>query len=261
MVHGRLIILFLLVCFSVQSQQKIDRFTRFAGESDPILALSPDFYYNNTSIDTDATIEDDAIDLWEDISGNGDDAVMPNSDNEPRLHLEGADRQVDGFANDFLWVDDTSVGEYTLGTDEFSIVIREGESLTDNNGVLVGKGVATSADRLWVIYRSGSDTNILVNHGGTATTFTNAVASGNRTIMVVFSTTQVSCFIDNVEAGNSPVTLDTSSGDNSSQRMNIFARTDGGFVCDGCQLDLVAGIPSALTSGNRSDIQDFWGVN
>lgn len=258
MVHRRLIIFFLLVCSFVYSQ-KIDRFTRFSA-GDPILDLDLALYCDETTIDAGAVSQDDAVDEWGDLGPGDEDLSQPNSGSDPSLDLIGAVRTVyfDGGV-EYLRVTDTSVGEYTLGTDEFTVMVMEGD-IVDDTGTLISKAVSTSGDRLWQIYKSGSTTDVRVNHGGTVTTFTSSDTNDNRLIMVTFTTTQVRCYIDDVEAGNSPATLDTSSGDNSAQRLEVGSRSGGAFPING-NIRKVVIANEVPTSGERAAIFSYHMVN
>lgn len=231
-----------------------------AGSGDAITILNPDIYYNNTSIDATAISEGDDVDIWSDLSGNTDHATNTLTAS-PELHLNGSDRQITFDGTDWLDIADASVCDYTLGTDEFTIVVREGD-VVGTNGTLVSKAVLTVADRKFVLYKSGSALNYIVNHGGTAATFTFSptVTNTNKLIILVFTTTQVNMWIDGQASVQNPVTLDTSAGSHASQSINIGSRTDGGFMYSG-DLDLVAIIPSALDPTERENIETEFQIN
>lgn len=221
--------------------------------TDAILTLSPDLYVNNTSIVAVGTTNGDNLTEWTDLSGNGNDAAPGVA---PDYFNGTTGPQVNFDSTEWLDVADASVGDYTLGTDEFTIVVREGDNV-GTTGYMVSKVISTTSDGLWGVFKS-SALNYRFIHGGSTLELNGLSADSNKLIIVTFTTTDITVFVDGTQVGTT--TLDTTYASNSAQSINIGSRSDGSFLHNG-DIDLVAVIPVAVDGTQRAAIEAEFQVN
>lgn len=259
----RKILFILLLCsLSVNSQTPDLLLASYqqanSGYSDAITALSPDFYMNNTTIDATATVEADPISTWEDITSNGYDFSQTLTA-RPELHLDVSEREVtfDG-TNDYMQLASGGTADYTLGTNEFTVIIREGDN-AGSTGTMLSKAVTTTADRKFQLYKSTNADNIYINTGGTGGLIGSMTGGTDRLIIVVVTTTNFSVYVDGSQVGVT-TTLDTTAASHASQPWEVGGRSTGGFLYNG-DIDLVAVIPSALDGTQRSSVFTEFQVN
>lgn len=223
--------------------------------SDPVLSLNPLFAYDNTSIVSSGTTNGDAVTQWSDISGNGNHAIAQVN----ALYRNGSQGPEVEFNNAaYFTLANALVGEFTLGVDEFTVVVRESDNIS-NQGYYISKTIADTSQGLFGIHKS-SIANFRFLHGGTSTAYNTALTTTyNKVIIVVVTTTQIEMFIDGVSQGTAAI--DTVYGDNSAQPINIGGRSNGGYLMDTGGLDYVALIPSAVNTSQRQAIEAQLQVN
>lgn len=223
--------------------------------TDSISSLSPLVFYSPTSIDSSATLDGDPVTIWEDISGNNLDATSVGS---ITLNVS-SNRQVEFNGSSYFDIPNDASLNLVGGTDEFTLVLREGDVQSLSSGYLIGKA---STGPFTVQYGIAYGGDILngIYVGNTLSGFTNLPSGPNRLIIAVVTTTTVNVWINGIKVlTDGPVGTSVT---NSGQSANIGGRTDGSYLMDsGSQIDLVAIIPSAINDSQRLAIESQYDLS
>lgn len=220
--------------------------------NDAIEAVSPVAYFTASSIDPDVTIDGNSISVWEDMSGNGLKAIPQGT-----IDLNtSAGRQIEFDGTSYLTVADNSVLDFTPGTDEFTLIFREGDVISTAGGYGVSKAGATNR-QYGIDYVLGELAEIHV--GGVISPLSGVPVGTNRLVIAVITTTTVNVWVDGVQVLTGG-TIGTSV--NTGQQVNIGGRTNGSYLMSaGSQIDLVAIIDQAIDTAEREAIEDEFNVN
>lgn len=261
-------VLYIALLFCVAAQgQLFDKYLPLALQQasgspsgDAIEVLSPLFYYNPDTIDLDAVSDGNAIsgaNAWTDASGNGYDCTVGGG--TITLNVQsGVGRQVQ-FTNGWFDIPDVSALDIVPGTDAFTLIWRFGELAPQaSGGWSVSKAQATSGPRIGAAF-SAANTYNSVNVGGTtAVPSPSNSATANSLAILVVGTSTWNMWVDGTQVITGQT---TGTGDPTGQSWNIGGRTDGSFLGSGWTLDLVALIPSAISSGERTAIESEFQIN
>ena len=221
---------------------------------DSIGNLSPLAYYTPASIDPSATSDTDAVTVWNDVSGNGLHAT-PNNNAELNIGT-GSVRQVQFDGTDWFDIANDDLLKLIPGTDEFTIIAREGD-VGCTNGYAISKASTTTANREFGMYYS-TTTTIGAYAGGNTNSAT-VTANNNRLTILVVGTSTWAMYVDGVTRLSGET---TGTGNDATQSVNIGARSDGSYLIqNGGQLDILAIIPSAISAGERAAIEAEFQVN
>lgn len=222
---------------------------------DSIMTLSPVVYYTPSSIQSTGG-DGDTITAWNDTSGNGFNATP--SGGTAVLNVSGTDQvQFDGS----VWFDvtDDASLDFDICTDAFTLIAREGDVAATNSGYLVSKAEATASNREYGIYYiSSTSTGFYLGGGAGSATIT---SGANRLHIYIVNGSFYDYYVDGSLVASGSFGSPCSDG-TGSQSVNIGSRTDGSFVMNsGSQIDMVAIIPSAITSGERGAIETEFQIN
>jgi uncharacterized protein YjdB len=222
--------------------------------TDPISILNPLVFYTPESIDPAVTVDGNAISVWQDTSGNGLNATVVGG---VTLNVSGT-RQVEFDGTGWLDVADDASLELIGGTNEFTMIFREGDVRSLTSGYVISKAKTGSFTvQYGVAYGSGTFSGVYIGH--TLSGLTNTPINNNRLCIVRVSTTSVDMWVDGIQTitGGAVGVLDAPL-----QSLNIGGRTDGSYLMDaGSQLDLVAIIPSAISTPEREAIESTYVTN
>lgn len=228
----------------------------YASFSDPITAVSPALYYHPTSIDATADVDNDAITVWNDLSGNNLNATVGAG---TVTMNQGANRQVELGSGAWLDIPSNAALDFTAGTDEFTVVCRLGDVDWSGNGYIFSRAPNTSANLIGLGVTGGLLRYIY--NGQTAFVDTGVNLQPNDLIVCVVKTTGLTIYC------NGSVIVSETTGGNagangSTQSWNIGARTDGTYTPSvASTLDIFAIIPSALTTTQRQAIEAEFQIN
>ncbi|WP_138111674.1 LamG domain-containing protein [Maribacter sp. ACAM166] len=246
------ILLFMSFSFYAQGDMLLASRQQSLFVSDAILVLDPDVYYNPSSIDVSAVSDGDTVTTWEDLGANGLDATAINS---IELNLVGAERmaQFNG-GNSYFDVPESSFLEKQMGTDNFTIILREG-AVVQNTGYYISKADSNVSNREYGLYISGNNKGLF---GGSTTSF--SPTDGTRRLYIVIITgATVDIWVDGTQVVTDD-SVDTVAIQ--TQSVNIGGRSDGGYMAnDGAQMDLISIIPSAITNEERLEIEAQFKIN
>lgn len=253
-----------LICGSLYGQGQLRELGRLrqeqipTGAQDAIEVLNPIMYLDGGSIDATATTEGDPISTWDDKTANNLDVTQTGTA-RPVLHIAtGGGRQA-RFDGTDDWLDETtnnSLLNLLPGTDEFTIVVREGDT-KPTTGYYVSKATTSAGNRQYGIFTTAVD-RIQTYVGGVQENEPIAnTATTNRLFIVTVSTTLVNLWVDGViEILDGSIGTNTDAG----QSLNVGSRTDGSFLYDG-DMDLLAIIPGVITQTEREAIETEFQIN
>lgn len=227
--------------------------TVVAASTDKIIAESPLLYLSPASIEPAVTVDGNVIAIWEDISGNNRNAIGTGIN---KLNV-GTNRQAEFDGNSWFHIADDAAFNFNMGTANFTLIVREGDVSSLTSGYLISKVPSSLASAQYGLpYASGNLSGVFA--GGTLSGFTNTPSGPNRLIIAVFTGATVNVWVDGVQVlTNGSVGTTTTT-----QRLNIGARTDGSYKMNaGSMIDLVAIIPSALSTLEREGIEDDFIIN
>ena len=223
-----------------------------SGVSDSILDTSPVLYMPTSNIQSATNTDGEPIISWDDVTGNADVVVV----NSP-VFFNGAGSQVQWVTNARFDVEDIAALDFTPGTDEFTIIVREGDDLSGTNRYLLSKADDTGTGRQYAIFKGSGDVVQYVV-GGLAGPSFGLPPFNNRLHILVVKTTGMDAWVDGLQKYFSQ-SIGTNTATN---QVNVGARTNGSSVLSaGSKLDIVAIIPSAITPAQRIAIETEFLVN
>lgn len=228
------------------------QFLNSGSSGDSINAANPVGYYKESGIS--ATSENDPINTWVD-SVNGNDLVTTSA---PTLHIGSSGKKqvrFDGISQ-FLWASSNTIYDFTPQTDEFSIVVKLGDTVIDNASAFIGKGNDASGGRQYELV--GRADRVKTTVGGIATTdFTSEIPQGNDLIIMTVSTTTVTVDWN----GTTYISGSIGTGTNSN-KFTLAARgiaTPSSFV--NCDVEFVAIYDKVLSTLEKTNIVTEYNVN
>lgn len=226
--------------------------TGSASCGDSIEALNLIVYQSSNSLDPSVAVDGLDVTTWEDVSGNGRDATV-SGDVDLNISLT---RQAE-FRGGYFDFPDISELEIQGGTDERTIIAREGDVASANSGYLFGK-VSTGPFTVeyGLAYANGDVSGLYV--GGNLIGFSNVPPGPNRLFIITISTTTATVRCDGVEIGSGSVGTALATG----QSLNLGARTDGSYLMDtGSQMDIFAMATGVASVGEITNIENEFIVN
>ncbi len=223
---------------------------------DPIMSLSPLIFYTPASIDPEVTVDGNSLTspFWEDTSGNGFDATTGGGSFV--LNIGSTGRQVEWTASS--WMDITDDASLELEGTEYTIIWRFGDdTFPAGAGYVISK--APSGSGRTGAWASGSNAYGGMYIEGTNTTPSPTTQGNNSLAIVVVNSTDYDMWVD----GSQVITDGTKgSGNADGQSWNVGGRSDGSYVGGSTlMLDMIAIIPSAISTGEREAIEAEWQVN
>jgi len=246
------------VVLGVQSitltQQTVNVFT----QDDSILVTDPVLYLRPSTIDPDVTIDGNALSdtgepAWADRSSNGLTTTMIGT-NPLALNIDAsAGRQVTFDGTNGLDISDDASIDFTPGTDEFSLVLREGSDDTAQGYWIAKADDADTGRQYTAVIRN---TTLRVVIGGTEQIAT-VPAGPNRLVILNVSTTGVDAWVD----GTQYLTAASIGTNTATNSLNVGCRTDaagGQMIGD---LDIVAIIPKVISTAEREAIEAEFQIN
>lgn len=205
--------------------------TSGGAEVDPILALSPDFYANTTSIVSADNNEGTEITEWSNLAQASPDGVAGVT---PEVHVgtAGAAVQVSFVeANgDYLNLGQTL--QYNPASDKKAWFIWRTGDAVDGNGTVFSQAVSTEGSRAFQFWTQSSGYRI--NLGGNVNS-SNAI-SANQLCIVNVTSSNYDFWIDGTEVISNSTNIGSG---NSAQDINIAARTNGSYQYNG-DIDIIA---------------------
>ena len=141
-------------------------------------------YLSDTSVQPSVTVDGNAVTTWEDISGNNRSATASGS-----ILLGLSTTRQSEFQGGYWDFADISELEIQGGTDERTIIVREGDVSSQNSGYLFGK-VTTGpfTAEYGLAYSNGDVSGFYI--GGNLIGFTNVPEGPNRLFIITISTTK-----------------------------------------------------------------------
>lgn len=214
-----------------------------SNSEDAILILGPQGYYTPTSGDADS---------WDDTSGFELHATEVGTITFTDEASFDGSSYYDLPLSDFL--------DYIPGTDEFTIIYREGDTAPTTSGYGISKLESATDGRQYgaFTYSGGTLNNFLA---GTSSEAAFGVPSGNnRLVILVVEAAQVNAWVDGVRVVTNSTNIGTETAP--AQSANIGGRSDGSYLINsGGTLDIVATIPRAITEAERLAIEAEFQVN
>ena len=224
---------------------------------DAITVLNPLLYLTPASIDPDVTTDGAALTspFWEDTSGNGFHATTGGGSFV--LNIGSTGRQVEWASS--AWMDIVDDPSLELEGTEYTLIWRIGDTRnTGATGYVLAKAPAGSSSRTGA-YFSGTNTYGEIYVEGANRTITGNPYAANSLAIAVIGPTTVNMWIDGVLVVNNQA---KGTGNADGQSWNIGGRTDGSYLAaTGFTLDMVAIIPSALTTPQREAIEAEFQIN
>jgi hypothetical protein len=172
-------------------------------------------------VDATATVNGNDVDVWNDESGNGLHATNTGT-NSPELLIEGGERHVRFDGTDFLTFGQPAALNFVGGTDEFTIIVKLGATVTNGNQVLVAKAqinMTTTGQ-----YAIHLQSNLRRYHVGGNISYGGTDWAADDIITMVARTTGKDAYVNNVSDGVSDDPVGTATVTND---VLIGARYDG----------------------------------
>lgn len=208
-------------------------------------------------IDPAVTTDNTAISSWNDSSGNNLNATITNS----VLNIGSTGRQAQNGTAGYVALPLSASLDYNVGVGggSFTIVWREGD-VVPTTGTFVSKAVATGADREWSFFYNNANT-ISMNLGGSEAWSSTAITPNtNRLFIAIIDGANFNLWVDGVN-----VIVNSAIGTSSvatTQQVNIFSRTNGGFPAStGSQCDFFGMIDGAINATERGEIETAYQIN
>lgn len=208
-----------------------------------LVFLSPE------TVDPAVTVDGTTVTTWEDISGNGLNAVGVGGN---VLNVSPNGRQVEFSGTSYFYLPDDPRLNFQMGVDNFTLIVREGDIIGSTSGYLLGKVDSGPFTPQYGIAYGGGVLNGVYG-GGILSGFTNVPQGTNRLIIAVYTGPTVNVWIDGTKVlTNGTVGTAMATG----QRVNLGGRTDGSYLANaGSMMDVARIIPSALNDTQRIAIE------
>lgn len=249
------ILFFLLVCFSLQGQGVVDRFTRFASAGDPILALSPDIYVNSGSIVSADQNEGTAITEWSNVANATPDG-SPGVSPEIHVGTSGSAVQCSCIAANDDWLNFGTTYQYDPSSDKSAwFVILFGDFISGSSNSVLSQAVSTAGDSAFDIGLSSA--NIYVRLGGDLN-ISSYNPGSNELIIVNVGSSSYDVWADGTKIIDGSTAIGTA---NDAANINLCARNDGDLNTTS-DIDLMAlKFGETLTQQQIDDIEAAFQVN
>ncbi len=225
--------------------------TTLSGDS--IDVTGPYLYWEPTNLDPAVTVDGNAVSTWTDSSGYGLDGTVVGT---VSLNLGASTRQAEFSGDGYLDIAANSLLDFAPGTDEFTIIYREGD-VAPTSGYAIAKRNASTQVEYSIAYDAGNFRDYAI--GGPTEDLSSTATDNNRLVITVVSTSGVDVWIDGAQIiTGGAIGTSTASG----YALNVGARTAGIFdLNNGAQIDMVAIIPKAISTVEREAIETEFIVN
>lgn len=223
---------------------------------DSILSLGPVVYYNPSSI-VSAGTDGATITQWSDLSGNSLHASPVSG--TPILNIGSTGNQVQFDGAGWFDVAYNALYDFNVGTDPFTLIVREGDVKPTTASGLISKGSASSGSREYNLNYTSTATQLGQYLGGTLA-FNNSLPNvPNRLIMIVCTGGNAITYVDDVASTNRAIGTGNS---DSSYSLNIGSVDEGAIpMQSGSMIDLVAIVPYAIDAGEITAIKTEFQIN
>ena len=255
-------ILILLFCFIGYGQGIVNNpFVAFPDTaSDYILDnLSPLLYLTPASIDPEVTVDGNSLTspFWEDTSGNGFDATTGGGSFV--LNIGSTGRQVEWTAAS--WMDITDDASLELEGTQYTLIWRFGDDTnTSASGYVLAKAPLASTSRTGAYFSAVDTYGGMYESGTLNSAWGGSMTVGNNSLAImVVNAVNYNLWVDGVQVITNQL---VGTGNADLQSWNIGGRTDGSYLAAwGLMLDMIAIIPSAISTGERESIEAEWQIN
>lgn len=249
--------IFLLFVFYGQAQL-IDSF-RFV-ESDYALSLGPAVYCTQADI-VPQSPQGATVTEWTDISGNNKD--FTDIVGSPEVDLNGTEGVAINFGSgidavETMGLTDATVGDYIIGTDEFTVIARAGADDLQN-GIIFGKRQGVAGEANWYL-QVESDGELRVNTGGNDNSNITGTHGAYSLYILVVDTTNYTLYVDGTQLSTGSVGTDNTSTGTRGISIHLGGSHTNGQSVEG-EMDLFILYDFAIDATERGNIETQYKVN